>query len=61
MGTEENSSEKGGSGSFVVSTLLKELVGVLLGGLTSREATFVTPIEAVKEDIFEITGTKLVP
>lgn len=58
IGTVENFSETGDSGSFVVSRMLKELIGILWGGLTSREATFVTPMEAVRQDIVEITGYK---
>ena len=58
VGTVENFSETGDSGSFVVSRMLKELIGILWGGLTSREATFVTPMEAVRQDIVDITGYK---
>lgn len=58
VGTVENFSERGDSGSFVVSRMLKELIGILWGGLTSREATFVTPMEAIRQDIVEITGYK---
>lgn len=57
-GTARRFSETGDSGSFVISPLSKELIGIVWGGLTTREATFVTPIESVKQDILEITGCK---
>ncbi len=56
VGTAENFSERGDSGSFVISKMLNQLIGILWGGLTSRKATFVTCMEAVRKDIVEITG-----
>lgn len=56
VGSAENFSERGDSGSFVISETLNELIGILWGGLTSREATFVTSMEAIRKDIVEITG-----
>ena len=58
VGTARCFSETGDSGSFVISQLLKELIGIAWGSLNTREAAFVTPIESVKQDVLEITGHK---
>jgi hypothetical protein len=62
VGTDNTFSAEGDSGSFVVLGRTGELVGILWGGLTTREATFVTPMDAITTDIQKLTGfeTRLV-
>ncbi len=62
IGKDNTFSVEGDSGSFVVLGQTGELVGILWGALTTREATFVTPMNAITTDIRKLTGfeTRLV-
>ena len=52
-------SEAGDSGAWVIDEGSGELIGMLWGGLTSREGAFVTPIKVIMEDIASSLGYKV--
>ena len=49
-------SEAGDTGAWVLEDESADLVGMLWGGLTSREGTFVTPIKVILDDIASSLG-----
>ena len=51
--------EKGDSGAFVLNELGK-LVGIVIGGSTTGDHSFMTLIDDIFEDIIHLTGAKAV-
>lgn len=58
VGIDKNFSESGDSGSFVL-TIQEELMGIVWGRFKHREGSFVTPIKAIAEDIYGMTGYRV--
>lgn len=56
VGMEDVFSAYGDSGALVIDRRMGVAMGMIWGGVTSREATFVTPIKDIIDDIFLITG-----
>lgn len=52
-------SEAGDSGAWVFEDGSAELVGMIWGGLTTREGSFVTPIKVILDDIASSLGCQV--